>query len=75
MENCPNEVFIHLSATRCWDMVRERVNIEIKKQHNLGRAGVPALQLHGSIDGLEMFGLTSPSIIKVQINLKSSCFG
>uniref|UniRef100_A0A1D1Y1R8 Putative lysine-specific demethylase JMJ14 n=1 Tax=Anthurium amnicola TaxID=1678845 RepID=A0A1D1Y1R8_9ARAE len=65
VEQCPNEVFIHLSATRCWDMVRERVNHEIRKQHSLGKIGVPALQPPVSLDGLEMFGLTSPAIIKV----------
>ncbi|CAA7390481.1 unnamed protein product [Spirodela intermedia] len=64
VEHCPNEVFIHLSATRCWDMVRDRVNHEIRKQHSLGRTGVPAMQPPGSLDGLEMFGLTSPAIIK-----------
>lgn len=68
VEHCPNEVFIHLSATRCWDMVRDRVNHEIRKQHSLGRTGVPALQPPGSLDGLEMFGLTSPAIIKVQFD-------
>ncbi|CAA6655273.1 unnamed protein product [Spirodela intermedia] len=64
VEHCPNEVFIHLSATRCWDMVRDRVNHEIRKQHSLGRTGVPAMQPPGSLDGVEMFGLTSPAIIK-----------
>ncbi|XP_068654547.1 putative lysine-specific demethylase JMJ16 isoform X2 [Aristolochia californica] len=64
VEQCPSEVFIHVSATKCWDMVRERVNLEIRKQHNLGRIGLPPLQPPGCIDGLEMFGLTSPVIIQ-----------
>ncbi|KAG9445682.1 hypothetical protein H6P81_011810 [Aristolochia fimbriata] len=64
VEQSPSEVFIHVSATKCWDMVRERVNLEIRKQHNLGRIGLPPLQPPGCIDGLEMFGLTSPIIIQ-----------
>ncbi|XP_068665722.1 putative lysine-specific demethylase JMJ16 [Aristolochia californica] len=64
VEQCPSEVFIHVSVTKCWDMVRERVNLEIRKQHNMGRIGLPHLQPPGCIDGLEMFGLTSPIIIQ-----------
>lgn len=63
-EQCPHEVFFHVSATKCWDMVRERVNQEIRRQHNLGRVNLPSLQPPGSLDGLEMFGLTSPKIIQ-----------
>lgn len=66
MEQCPSEVFIHVSASRCWDMVRERVNNEIKKQHNMGRLNLPLLQPPGSIDGLEMFGLSSPTVIQAR---------
>ena len=35
LEHCPSEVFVHVSATRCWELVRERVNQEIAKKHNL----------------------------------------
>ncbi|XP_078427874.1 transcription factor jumonji (jmj) family protein / zinc finger (C5HC2 type) family protein isoform X2 [Wolffia australiana] len=64
VESCPTEAFIHLSASRCWDLVRERLNNEIRKHHTVARAGIPALQPPGSLDGLEMFGLTSPATIK-----------
>ncbi|KAL7588363.1 hypothetical protein Lser_V15G35744 [Lactuca serriola] len=64
LEDCENEVFIHLSAVRCWDMVRERVNNEISKQHKLGRSKLPPLQPPGSLDGMEMFGFLSPSILQ-----------
>ncbi|KAJ1404016.1 Zinc finger, C5HC2-type [Sesbania bispinosa] len=64
LENCPNEVFIHMSATRCWELVRERVNQEIAKQHKLGRKGLPPLQPPGSLDGFEMFGFSSPAIVQ-----------
>ncbi|XP_061342610.1 putative lysine-specific demethylase JMJ16 [Gastrolobium bilobum] len=64
LENCPSEVFIHLLATRCWELVRERVNQEITKQHKLGRKGLPPLQPPGSLDGFEMFGFSSPAIVQ-----------
>ncbi|KAJ4776319.1 Transcription factor jumonji (jmj) family protein / zinc finger (C5HC2 type) family protein [Rhynchospora pubera] len=64
VEECRNEVFIHVSAMRCWDMVRERVNMEIRKQHIKGKVELTILQPPGTLDGLEMFGLTSPNIVK-----------
>ncbi|GMG99575.1 hypothetical protein Nepgr_001415 [Nepenthes gracilis] len=64
LEHCPNEVFVHVSPSRCWEMVRERVNEEITKQHKHGIMKLPPLQPPGSLDGLEMFGFTSPSIIR-----------
>ncbi|XP_024979586.1 putative lysine-specific demethylase JMJ16 isoform X1 [Cynara cardunculus var. scolymus] len=64
LEKHPNEVFIHLSAARCWEMVRERVNYEISKQHKSGIPNLPPLQPPGSLDGMEMFGFSSPSILQ-----------
>ncbi|KAG7967726.1 hypothetical protein I3843_08G114000 [Carya illinoinensis] len=64
LEQCPKEVFIHISASRCWEMVRDRVNQEITKQHKLGMADLPPLQPPGSLDGFEMFGFTSPQIVQ-----------
>ncbi|XP_024990790.1 putative lysine-specific demethylase JMJ16 isoform X1 [Cynara cardunculus var. scolymus] len=64
LEKCQNEVFIHLSAAKSWEMVRERVNHEISKQHKLGRLKLPPLQPPGSLDGMEMFGFSSPSILQ-----------
>ncbi|OVA18831.1 JmjC domain [Macleaya cordata] len=63
VEQCPSEVFIHLSAVKCWDMVRERVNQELRKLHALGRTKLP-LQPPGSLDGHEMFGFSLPAIIQ-----------
>ncbi|KAK3001060.1 hypothetical protein RJ639_019067, partial [Escallonia herrerae] len=65
LEHCPSEVFVHVSATRCWEMVRERVNQEITKQHKLGKMKLPPLQPPGSLDGMEMFGFSSPAIVQV----------
>ncbi|GAB4855353.1 hypothetical protein Ancab_023974 [Ancistrocladus abbreviatus] len=64
LEHCPSEMFVHVSPIRCWEMVRERVNQEIAKQHKLGKMKLPPLQPPGSLDGLEMFGFTSPAIIQ-----------
>lgn len=66
VENCPGEVFINVSPTKCWNMVRERLNMEIRRQLSMGRPNVPTLQPPGSIDGLEMFGLLSPEIVRVR---------
>ncbi|KAL3652137.1 hypothetical protein CASFOL_001818 [Castilleja foliolosa] len=65
VEHSPSEVFIHESAGRCWEMVQERVNNEIVRQHKLQRAKLPPLQPPGSLDGIEMFGFTSPAIMQV----------
>ncbi|KAG4911105.1 hypothetical protein JHK87_057221 [Glycine soja] len=64
LENCASEVFIHMSAARCWELIREKVNQEIAKQHKLGRKGLPPLQPPGSLDGFEMFGFSSPAIVQ-----------
>ncbi|CAN6208876.1 unnamed protein product [Urochloa humidicola] len=64
VENCPGEIFINVSPTKCWNMVRERLNMEIRRQLNMGRGNLPTLQPPGSIDGLEMFGLLTPAIVQ-----------
>ncbi|KAL5566870.1 hypothetical protein UlMin_030034 [Ulmus minor] len=64
LEHCPSEMFIHVSAIRCWEMVRDRVNQEITRQHKSGRLNLPPLQPPGSLDGFEMFGFTSPAIVQ-----------
>ncbi|KAH6802953.1 Transcription factor jumonji family protein / zinc finger family protein [Perilla frutescens var. frutescens] len=65
VENDPTEVFIHVSASRCWEMVRERINREITKQHKQGGTKLPPLQPPGSVDGMQMFGFSSPAITQV----------
>ncbi|CAH8357896.1 unnamed protein product [Eruca vesicaria subsp. sativa] len=64
LEGNPSEVFAHLSPTRCWEMVRDRVNQEIIIQHKAGKLDLPPLQPSGSPDGFEMFGYTSPAILQ-----------
>ncbi|CAF2107750.1 unnamed protein product, partial [Brassica oleracea var. botrytis] len=67
MEDNPSEVFAHFSPTRCWEMVGDRVNQEISKQHKAGKLDLLPLQPSGSPDGFEMFGYTSPAILQVII--------
>ncbi|KAI3793592.1 hypothetical protein L1987_36212 [Smallanthus sonchifolius] len=64
LEKDPSEVFIHLSAVKCWEMVRERVNYEISKIRKSKISNLPPLQPPGSLDGMEMFGFSSPSILQ-----------
>nr|XP_043618518.1 putative lysine-specific demethylase JMJ16 [Erigeron canadensis] len=64
LENCPSELFVHLSPAKCWDMVRERINHEISIQHKLERSNLPPFQPPGSLDGMEMFGFSSPFILQ-----------
>lgn len=66
---------MHYSPMQCWDMVRERVNQEITRQCNQGKQGLPPLQPPGCIDGLEMFGLLSPSVIQVTFPSSSAHLG
>lgn len=66
VENCPGEIFVNVSPTKCWNMIRERLNMEIRRQLSMGRANLPTLQPPGSIDGLEMFGLSTPAIVQVR---------
>ncbi|KAL1542259.1 putative lysine-specific demethylase JMJ16 [Salvia divinorum] len=64
LETDPSEVFIHVSAGKCWELVRERVNHAIAKQHKLGKGKLPPLQPPGSVDGMQMFGFSSPAIMQ-----------
>ncbi|KAL9683479.1 hypothetical protein QQ045_015301 [Rhodiola kirilowii] len=64
LESCPDEVFIHLTPNKCWDLVRERVNHQITKHNELGMKNLPPLQSREAVDGMLMFGLSSPKIIQ-----------
>ncbi|XP_076897466.1 putative lysine-specific demethylase JMJ16 [Bidens hawaiensis] len=64
LEKDPSETFIHFSPVKCWEMIRERVNSEISKKHKLKVPNLPPLQPPGSLDGMEMFGFSSPSILQ-----------
>ncbi|XP_057812200.1 lysine-specific demethylase JMJ18-like [Salvia miltiorrhiza] len=65
LEELPQESFVDVSAQKCWLMVCRRLNQEILTQRSLGKEGLPPLQPLGSINGLEMFGFHTPSIVQV----------
>ncbi|KAH7294151.1 hypothetical protein KP509_28G058700 [Ceratopteris richardii] len=64
MEEHPDEVFVSASIDRCWQMVQEKVNVMIELHHNSGKVGLPPLQPPEDVRGLELFGFTSPHIVK-----------
>ncbi|XP_048136486.1 putative lysine-specific demethylase JMJ16 isoform X1 [Rhodamnia argentea] len=64
LEHCTSEVFVHVTPTKCWEMVRERLNQEITRKHRMGKMNLPPLQPPGSLDGFEMFGFSSPAIVQ-----------
>ncbi|XP_019053494.1 PREDICTED: lysine-specific demethylase JMJ15 isoform X2 [Nelumbo nucifera] len=64
VEECPSQAFASASAEKCWEMVLERLEQEIQRQHNLGKKGLPPIQPLQNLNGLEMFGFLSPSIIQ-----------
>ncbi|XP_011659340.1 lysine-specific demethylase JMJ18 isoform X2 [Cucumis sativus] len=63
LEESPGENFTNVSATKCWDMVVQRINREIER-HNLRSGGRLPGQLLKEVDGLEMFGFLSPHVIQ-----------
>ncbi|XP_068654381.1 lysine-specific demethylase JMJ18-like [Aristolochia californica] len=64
MEENPSEVFVNDSATRCWEMVVQRLNQELARHDGLEKQRLPILQPPQSLDGLEMFGFLSPPTIQ-----------
>ncbi|XP_050224190.1 lysine-specific demethylase JMJ18-like [Mercurialis annua] len=64
LEECPSETFTNVSAEKCWEMVLQRLNEEITRRSAVGETGLPPVQHLQSINGLEMFGFLSSSIIQ-----------
>ncbi|KAJ0017571.1 hypothetical protein Pint_11402 [Pistacia integerrima] len=64
LEEFPSESFANFSAQKCWDMVLQRLNQEVKNWSSLGERRLPPRQSLRHIDGLEMFGFLSPPIIQ-----------
>ncbi|KAK9267111.1 hypothetical protein L1049_009530 [Liquidambar formosana] len=61
LEDCPSETFSNVSPQKCWEMVLLRINEEIRRHSTIGKKGLSPL--HG-INGLDMFGFSSPPIIQ-----------
>ncbi|CAA2982637.1 lysine-specific demethylase JMJ18-like [Olea europaea subsp. europaea] len=61
LEDHPYQSFTNVSPEKCWEMVLQRLNQEIETQRSSGKQGLPSLL--PCINGLEMFGFLSPSIV------------
>ena len=64
LEECPSENFSNVSAEKCWQMVIQRLKLEIIKRCDQPASSLTALQALESI-GLEMFAFLSPHVIQV----------
>ncbi|CAM6122699.1 unnamed protein product [Calypogeia fissa] len=64
VEGNSTAVFVDDSIDRCWQAVQERVNEEIIRRRGLGETNLPSLQPPQSLHGLDMFGLTSATIVQ-----------
>jgi histone demethylase JARID1 len=58
LEESPDESFFNVSAQQCWEMVMRRV------KDTSTSLGLPILPQFESINGLQMFGFLSPSIVQ-----------
>ncbi|KAG7616716.1 FY-rich C-terminal [Arabidopsis thaliana x Arabidopsis arenosa] len=65
VEDYPTENFSNVSAEKCWQMVTQRLKLEIIKKCDQPVSSLTSLQPLESINGLEMFGFLSPHVIKV----------
>ncbi|KAL5731560.1 hypothetical protein ACHQM5_004279 [Ranunculus cassubicifolius] len=64
IESFPYQSFQHISPQGCWELVLQRVNEEITRKKNLGAKKFLSLKPLNNIDGLQMFGLLSPAIVR-----------
>ncbi|CAA7020889.1 unnamed protein product [Microthlaspi erraticum] len=65
LEECPSENFSNVSAEKCWQMVIQRLKLEIIKKCDQPVDTLTSLQPLDSINGLEMFGFLSPHVVQV----------
>ncbi|XP_024004728.1 probable lysine-specific demethylase JMJ14 isoform X2 [Eutrema salsugineum] len=66
LEECPGENFSNVSAEKCWEMVIQRLKLEIiKRCGDQPVSSLTSLQPLESINGLAMFGFLSPHVIEV----------
>ncbi|CAH8355227.1 unnamed protein product [Eruca vesicaria subsp. sativa] len=64
LEEYPSENFSNVSAEKCWQMVIQRLKLEIIKRCDQPASYLTSLQHLDSINGLDMFGFLSPHIIQ-----------
>lgn len=71
VEDKPDVSFTNGSALECWEMVRQKLNQEIVRLSYIGNQDLPPLLTPELMDGLDMFGFRSPSIVHVSLLLDS----
>ncbi|KAJ0247123.1 lysine-specific demethylase JMJ14 [Hirschfeldia incana] len=64
LEEYPSENFSNVSAEKCWQMVMQRLKLEIIKKCDQPASSLTSLHHLDSINGLEMFGFFSPHVIQ-----------
>ena len=64
MKDRPTEVFVHPNIDNCWQMVQKRVNLAIQLHHGHCKVGLRS----NEVRGYELFGFTSPQIIKASLS-------
>ncbi|EOA18917.1 hypothetical protein CARUB_v10007549mg, partial [Capsella rubella] len=65
VEDYPTENFSNVSAEKCWQMVTQRLKLEIIKRCDQPVSSLTSLQSLDYINGHAMFGFNSEHIIKV----------
>ncbi|XP_018447137.1 lysine-specific demethylase JMJ14 isoform X2 [Raphanus sativus] len=64
LEEYPSENFSNVSAEKCWQMVIQRLKLEIIKRCDQPASSLTSLHHLDSINGLDMFGFRSPHVIQ-----------
>ncbi|KAL0799318.1 hypothetical protein Bca101_054493 [Brassica carinata] len=64
LEEYPSENFSNVSAEKCWQMVTQRLKLEIIKKCDQPASSLTSLQHLDSVNGLDMFGFLSPHVIQ-----------
>ncbi|XP_010529338.1 PREDICTED: probable lysine-specific demethylase JMJ14 isoform X2 [Tarenaya hassleriana] len=64
VEEFPSENFSNVSAEKCWEMVIQRLRLEILKRCNQPPEPSSSLLPLQTVNGFEMFGFLSPQIIQ-----------
>ncbi|KAK4752394.1 hypothetical protein SAY87_021192 [Trapa incisa] len=64
LEESPAITFVDVSPEKCWESVIEQLKQEVERQSSLGVQGLPMPENFQAVNGLDMFGFSSPQIIK-----------
>ncbi|PKI37517.1 lysine-specific demethylase JMJ18-like [Punica granatum] len=65
LEESPAVTFADVSAEKCWDSVVQQLKQEVARQSSLGVQGLPTFDELQTVNGLDMFGFSSPQVIQM----------